>query len=525
MIINSLRRQRSGSTRYQACELSDITVLVGPNNAGKTRTLLDIRDLLVGNREPVIFDDLTYSSLDSIPDYLEQLSVTEGETSVTIAGQADRRVSVDDNTWKRWHTEKIHAQTDEVMDTLGPVTVQFLDASSRLQLATNTSVSPDSPLRNPQNMPLSLLYRKPGIFEEFRTLFEEVFDEQPVLDYSEQGQVRICVGKADTDPPEHPRELREFIQTNEFVPLDETGDGFISFGGVIGSLLISQGQLMLLDEPSAFLHPAQARRLGEWIAEKGTSHAEQIVLTTHNANFLNGILDATTDVTIYRLNRGPQTTSFNKVSQEIAQQIVNEPILRSQRVLEAAFRQGAIICEGSSDRATYETVARVVHDETNIQVIDSIGKGKMSSIASVVSQANIPVAAVVDLDVFKNVSELNGILRAAGGGLENNDIQHVLHEFNEIKDEIDNDRFDEGIESLDQEHRIIVEEAIKEAKNYHVYIIPSGEVESWIDLDRKKGNWLEEALEVITAQEHPERLEQFIGDILDDVRKQYYPRE
>lgn len=522
MIVDSLRRQRSGSKSYGVCEISDITVLVGPNNAGKTQTLRDIRNLLTSGQDPVIFDSLTYAQPDSLSTYLEQLFVINDGDAVTVAGQADQRVSVDASTWKRWRTEEIHVPTDEVLETLGPVIVQFLDAASRLQLATNTAVSSDTPRRDPQNMSLALLYRESELFETFRDLFMEMFQVQPVLDYSEQGRIQICVGETDSSPPKHPRDLRKFIQTNDFVPLDETGDGFLSLAGVVGSLLTSQGQLMLLDEPSAFLHPAQARRLGEWIAETGPSHTEQVVLTTHNANFLNGILDATTDVTIHRLNRGSETTTFHKVSREVAQQIVSEPILRSQRILEAAFRQGAIVCEGGTDRATYETVARMIHDETNIQFIDSIGKGKIDSIAEVLARANIPVATIVDFDVFKDVSEFNRIMRATGGGLGNNEVQHVLQDFNEIKSEVNNDRFDDGLESLSPEHRQIVENAIDRASQYHVYVVPSGAVESWIDLDQSKSYWIDEALEMIANGDCPDNLKRFTDDILGDVCTQYH---
>jgi len=521
MIVEALRRQGSTPSKYESCELADVTVLVGPNNAGKTQTLQDIRDLVIGSDEPLIFDTHTFSDLNSLSDYLDQLFVHNEGEDVVIPGQKDRYVSVDRSMWRRWHTEDIHVQTNDVLETLGPAIVQFLDAASRLQLATDITIPEDNSPRSPQNMALSLLYRPEHLFQEFRDIFMEVFDVQPILDYSEQGEIRICVGDGDRTPPEHPRELGNFIETNNFVPLSETGDGFLSFAGVVGSLLVSQGRLVLLDEPSAFLHPAQARRLGEWIADAGTTYAEQVVLTTHNANFLNGILDATTDVAIYRLNRGSETTTFHKVGRDVAKQITEEPILRSQRVLEAAFRQGAVICEGGSDRATYRTVARLVQEETNIQFIDSIGKSKVAPIAEVLARANIPVSAIVDLDVFKNVQEFNQILRAAGGGLENNEIQHVLHEFNEVKDEIDNSHFDQGIGSLSADHQEIVADAIDEAAEYHVYVVPSGAVESWIDLDRSKSVWVEKALEVIADGDCPEDLEKFVGRTIADVQTQY----
>ena len=54
----------------------------------------------------------------------------------------------------------------------------------------------------------------------------------------------------------------------QFQTLDEQGDGFRSYVGVVLSVLLSEGRTILLDEPEAFLHPMQARRLGAWLAEQ-----------------------------------------------------------------------------------------------------------------------------------------------------------------------------------------------------------------------------------------------------------------
>ena len=65
------------------------------------------------------------------------------------------------------------------------------------------------------------------------------------------------------------------------VPLHKQGDGMRSYASVILHLLAPiTPSILLLDEPEAFLHPPQARLLGEIIAAERPSRA-QLVVATH----------------------------------------------------------------------------------------------------------------------------------------------------------------------------------------------------------------------------------------------------
>src|SRR5690625_5482020 len=114
--------------------------------------------------------------------------------------------------------------------------------------------------------------------------------------------------------PQDPRKAFPII--SQYQILDDQGDGYKSFAGVILSLLLSKNRVVLLDEPEAFLHPAQARQLGYWIAEHSTEIDGQIIVATHNSNFLSGILASSQEVDIYRLNRDGDNTEFNLMPAE-----------------------------------------------------------------------------------------------------------------------------------------------------------------------------------------------------------------
>lgn len=42
-----------------------------------------------------------------------------------------------------------------------------------------------------------------------------------------------------------------------YTMLQEQGDGFRSFVGIVLSILLSKDKIILIDEPEAFLHPTQ----------------------------------------------------------------------------------------------------------------------------------------------------------------------------------------------------------------------------------------------------------------------------
>lgn len=500
----------------ESVELTGTTVLVGPNNVGKTQTLRDIQNLMLENNNTVIFDNLSYSSR-TFEELLRDLEPTLENGRVIVSGQSGRSVSIEQSQWQSWKNEDVSTPSNKIPRALSSVLFRFLDASSRLKLATESTIEEPQSRRNPQHMALSLLYSSDESYKEFRRIFEDVFGVSPIIDYSDQGQVRIQIGEYNGDPPGHPRELGELVDQNHFSMIDGEGDGYLSFAGVVGSLLISQSRLLLLDEPAAFLHPSQARRLGEWIANKGSETTEQIVISTHDSNFLNGMLEAPEQISIFRLNRHENQTQFTRIATDAAQRIATEPLLRSQRVLDSAFHTGIVICEGGSDRVVYEAVARSEHDETEIQFVDGLGLSSLDKIARAAADANIPVAAIVDLDILNPHRDLTDLLRGMMGGAAYNKVKPIIDEYDQIKDEIET--LKNGIEYLSEEQQETVNQVVEDAARHGVYLTPCGELEDWMDLSKKQ--WVEKALEKIFAGECDQELANFIEMVIKDVRTQY----
>ena len=103
------------------------------------------------------------------------------------------------------------------------------------------------------------------IENKLRRVFHDTFDMSIFFDYSGLKTLTFRVAKEFEKIPADTRDSYSIL--SKYSKLDNQGDGFRSFVGVVLSLLLSEHRIILLDEPEAFLHPAQAKMLGRWVAE------------------------------------------------------------------------------------------------------------------------------------------------------------------------------------------------------------------------------------------------------------------
>ncbi|WP_157650643.1 ATP-dependent nuclease [Burkholderia ubonensis] len=356
--------------------------------------------------------------------------------------------------------------------------------------------------------------------------------------------------------------ILETAQSGE--DLHEQGDGFRSFAGVALSLLAFPNRLLLLDEPEAFLHPAQAYALGTWIARHASQRQPQTIIATHNSNFLWGIVSASPEATIIRLNRTVHGTKYDVVPPAATQGLVKSPMLSSQPILDAMFRRCAVLCEGDPDRAIYQTVAEKiseVHSSGEALFVHTNGKGGMSAPLEHLRQAGTPVAAIVDFDVLNQASELERLLVAITGKPMNlaleverafiagiveqgndgtriaqlaSEVQALLasppselrqfrRRLNALADAAS--KWDavkkKGTEFFDSATRPRVQQFLAKLDALGLFLVPCGELESWIpSAGAKKGRtWNARALQLLHDQQCPNDLVDFVKKVLEFLRQ------
>lgn len=545
--------------------IGKFTLLVGPNNVGKSQTLKDIhRKLVKGHKaettliesikidRPTTFEEL-YSGLDV---RVDQMNIGHHIIdSVTSDFDQNSMIRVQLEP----HRQEFERKPDLDYTYLGlsKFRVFYMDSESRLKIASKSpNFIPDE--TSPKNF-LQALYGSLGEFDEkLKDAFQSTFGMNIKLDYSSGLELRLAVSKEFEDIPDDPRSAYPIMK--KYPSIEVQGDGFRSFVAVVLSLLLSKDKVVLLDEPEAFLHPEQARRLGRWISDHADGFPCQILVATHNSNFLSGLLSGRQPADIYRLNRENDTTRFNKITSDATQALSKSPILSSQRVLEAIFSQGVVVCESDTDRIIYNTVATHEHGKQEILFIHAHNKQTIKDVVKLLKDAAVPTVAIIDIDILNSEADLSNVISAFSSEFDQSAIislraelashieevteqditEELKQNITELLEQLNNNEHSlsgargalnrirsestkwskikkEGIDALSEEFRQKAQRIISESIGFGLYIVPVGELESWMNLGVRKNRWALPALEEIYGGRCPENLKSFVGNIINDI--------
>ncbi|MCI1733419.1 MAG: ATP-binding protein [Bacteroidales bacterium] len=337
--------------------------------------------------------------------------------------------------------------------------------------------------------------------------------------------------------------------------LDKEGDGMRSFAGIILNTFISDYSITIIDEPEAFLHPPQARLLGEILA-KNKKPNSQLFISTHSEDFIKGLIDVENEnVKVFRINRVNNINHINVLPQNVLKKISENPIMRYSNILSGLFHSKVILCEGDSDCKFYQAIFSSIKEEKafNRDILFTYcgGKQRLKDIIPAFTALNVPTVVISDIDildddnVFKQITETLGIvydrlaphLAAIKNFVE---CQHPQLNTEETKKEL-NDKFDNihstnlSIEDIKGLKKILKKSsawaevkrigkfffsgqaysAYKEIDSIcsekGLFIVPVGELESFCKSDSNHGpEWVINILESKDLAHDPE---------LEDARK------
>jgi predicted ATPase len=400
-------------------KLNDLTVIVGPNNVGKSRALRDISEQTTMADPPngVIITNVDWSLPQTLHELRQAYPVERRRNEVNnwvgrtlqpslcseylVSGGGD---------WPSAYEHLLPANGQkEFAGTFGPWMIAHLTTENRLQLVKN-SPSGESELQE-ANL-LQALYNAGSDAEALlRDQIKQVFAQEVVLDFTNLRQLFLRVGKDFSSVPKDPRDAKSMLATAD--KLDDQGDGIRSFVGIMTSLIAVKRSVFLIDEPEAFLHPPQAFRIGQLIADQAkTTH--QIIVATHSADFLRGVLSSTQDVTVLRIDRENTSSSFRLLPAEKLKEIVADALLSSARVFEGMFYYGAIVVEGDRDARFYQSLSNKQRPGIDLHFVNAGSKQTVSRIVSLYKQMGLRCAGIVDFDVLNNKEEFRQQLATLG---------------------------------------------------------------------------------------------------------------
>ena len=394
-------------------EPTDVVVLVGPNNSGKSLALRDLEANIGGDLETAVVKSVKPNIIGTQEDFGVFINK---HTQVKIQG-LNRVYSGYNFSWSGIHPNKFW-----------PTRIELFRSLFCLRIPTETRISASDPaesidfLENPISHPIHMLYEDDQLEEKISKYFRSAFGEDLILFRSGGSIMPLFVG--DT-PPKHSGEDRisrtyvERVRAST-VPLHEQGDGMRSFASVILHVLAAiTPSVLLLDEPEAFLHPPQARLLGEIIAKEKSSRA-QLFVATHSPDVLQGLVNVAPEhLRVLRIQRDGNVNRVKELDKERVKKISVDPLMKYSSVMSGVFHERVIICESDADCMFYSSILDLpeVHGERQPDVlfVHAGGKHRMKTLAKTLVDLDVPVDVVADIDILKEADIFQKIIDALGG--------------------------------------------------------------------------------------------------------------
>ena len=260
---------------------NDVVVLVGPNNAGKSLAFRELEQHVGNPVETTVIKSTTLhktGTLEGLSEYFRKHAQVKTHGSDRV--YSGYRFSVAERRIEEFWTKNI----------------QQLRSFFCMRILTETRIGDSDPanaiavLDEPASHPIHMLYSDDQLEQKISEYFKRAFGEDLIVYRAGGNQLPLFVGerlapKSGEDRISNP--YLERLRTSA-KPLRDQGDGMRSFASVILHLLAPiTPSILLLDEPEAFLHPPQARLLGEIIAKEKSPRA-QLFVATHSSDVLHG---------------------------------------------------------------------------------------------------------------------------------------------------------------------------------------------------------------------------------------------
>jgi energy-coupling factor transporter ATP-binding protein EcfA2 len=412
--INSLTFSDGSSVAF---DKSDIVLVVGPNNAGKSATLRAIRDLLTSKSASPVVSHLTSvreGTDQEVADWLDTFTKRNNPTAPDPVFQA---------FGTGIHRSQIqpHWAGQNAMQALGRFFCHLLTADERLGAANPPSSI--AMVREPPTHPLHYLVRDDRLEKRLSDQFRQSFGVDLVVNRSAGSQVPIHVGERPTPAKGDDRISYDYVTAIESLPqLHFQGDGMRSFAGVLLYASAGRESVVLIDEPEAFLHPPQARQLGRLLVTD-KSDERQLFVATHSGDVLRGVLDAASaKVRVIRVRRTSNVNHVRQLENQKIAELWKDPLLRYSNILDGLFHEKVVVCEGDADARFYSAVSETLVEKAgssarrpDVMFTHCGGKDRCPMVVRALREVDVPVVVVLDFDALSEEQPLRAIVEATGG--------------------------------------------------------------------------------------------------------------
>jgi len=392
----------------------EIVVFVGPNNAGKSAALREMEAFVShGTAETVIKTAKLKKTgtQDDFRAYLLKHSQLVGDTvNRSYAGIG-------------YNIHHKHVAYFDTQDNQHTVAGFF-----QTRLATENRITSSNPAgaislhQDPPSHPIHLLLMDPKLSEKISGFFRHAFGKDLIPFRAGGGSFPLYVGEKPFPAVGEDELSKAFVEAllASAVRLEQQGDGMRSFAAVLLYVLAADNHsIQFLDEPEAFLHPPQARLIGEYIARERRAKS-QLFLATHSTDVLDGLISGGGNkVRIIRIQRDGEVNRVKELSKEKTAAIANDTLLRYSGVFSGIFYEHVVICESDADCLFYSSILKtkaVSGDQrADVLFIHSAGKHRMANLAATLRELDVPVSVIADSDLLNDEGTFRNLVEQLGG--------------------------------------------------------------------------------------------------------------
>lgn len=390
-----------------------LIIFVGPNNAGKSAALKEIQLIAQGEAETKVLKDASISkdgSVAQIKEYIEAEYFYDDSRGSRLYSFLGGQV---------W-TQTIEGFWRGKLGELAPLFFKRMPTDDRL--STSDPVKAVDLRRQVGSSAIHAMQRSDTLEKSVCDEFKNSFDLYLYVDRFGGSEVGLRVGGLvevqtgeDRISDSYGKRLEE--QTK---PLKEQGDGMRAFTTVVsGVLAFDSASVLLIDEPEAFLHPPQARLLGEFLSTN-VPKRRQAFIATHSPDLLIGAMaNSPKDTLVVRIEREGDINHVSQLDNELAEEISKDPVLMHSQVLDGVFHERVFVCEADADNMFFRAILHAIipseEKRPDVHFCQSGGKTKMPSIVRALRGLSVRTDTIVDIDALDNAKYFRSLIEAARG--------------------------------------------------------------------------------------------------------------
>lgn len=496
-------------------QLGSILVFVGPNNSGKSLALREIENWCLGPKPKTkVISNVGIKYPDTYEEALQLLK--NFETGPPTEGQAE----VEKHFWIGVHAfrqdqpvlqlqiseETLQSSIDNkneqylIPHLINPYTVR-LDGRTRFALSNDQN---SGDIKKAAKNHLWALFRNDKARKTMRDLTNNAFELYFTVDPTNMTKFGIRLSRKEPEDNLEEQALDERARKfhSNATHISEFSDGVQAFVGLTSAILSLEHKIMLVDEPEAFLHPSLAYLLGENMAEIADVRNASLVVSTHSSEFLMACLTKVQNISVVRLTYRDGTATARDLSADELKDMIQDPLLRSTKTLEALFHNAVVITESDTDRAFYDEInRRLESDDRGIGqclFLNAQNKQTISRILKPLREIGVPAVGIPDLDVLNmldtNWNDLMLAIRIPSSEFTQIDKnrKNIVQEFASISTPEQDAIKKIGVSGLTAT-KTTAENLLKKLSEYGLFIVENGELETWLsnlNVNGKGAKWL-----------------------------------